>query len=449
MEKSDLTSVGFEILSDSRNRLYMNLPYMDRALFALVPVPGDRITVSTATDGEKLYYSGSFLADLYLRGVEKVNRLYLHIILHCILRHPFKKAGHDSALWDIACDAAVESILDNLPYACLGPGSAPVRQKFYGECLSEMKVLTAEGIYRKLFMERRSEYDLATLQRQFLGDDHGLWDMEKKDDRQSADRDQRWKDIASKVQTEMETALSEEANGGEAVLEQVRISARNDVDYRAFLRRFASSHEIVKSDPDGFDYIYYCYGLQRYGNMPLIEFPETKEEKRIEDLVIAIDTSMSTSGDLVREFLSCTYSILRTTETFTNRFNIHIVQCDDTLRSDTVIRTTEELKKYMENISLRGGSATDFRPVFDHIEELRKSGELRSMRGLIYFTDGLGIYPSRRPDYDAAFVLMEEPPMSYRMPPWCIKIVLDLPAFDRVRPETGDWLDEIEELPEL
>lgn len=448
MSKTDLSSIGLEILADSRNRLYMNMPYLDRALYALNPVFGEHITISAATDGESLYFNGAFLADLYLRSADRVNRMYLHIILHCMLRHVFKKRGHDSILWDLACDAAAESILDDMNCACIFEKASPVRQKFYGECFEEMKVLTAEGIYRKLLHDRRSEFEIATLQREFLSDDHGLWDTDGKDSTQSADQDEKWKNIASQIQTRMETSLSEEANGGEAVLEQVRISARNDVDYRAFLRRFASMHETLKSDADGFDYIYYCYGLQNYGNMPLIEFPETKEEKRIGDLVIAIDTSMSTSGELVREFLSCTYSILRSAETFTNRFNIHIVQCDDTLRSDTVVRTGEELKKYMDNVSICGGSATDFRPVFEYVEEKRKSGELGNLRGLIYFTDGMGKYPTKIPNYQTAFVLVEEPPLDYQIPTWAIKIVLDLPAFDRLEREV-EWDDELEELPEL
>ncbi|MDO5444974.1 MAG: VWA-like domain-containing protein [Eubacteriales bacterium] len=449
MPEPDFALIGLEILSDCRNRLYMSMPYLDQALFALSPQPGDGITVSFATDGEKIYYNGMHLSDMYLRSPSNVNRLFLHTLLHCMFRHLGKKRGHDGELWDAACDAAVESVIDGLPYECLNQSSAPARQKFYGECLEEMKVLTAEGIYRKLKKDRVDGFELAKLQRLFLYDDHGLWDMDGQDSSQSADLDEKWKDIASKVQTKMETALSEEANGGEAVLEQVRISARNDVDYRAFLRRFAARKEIVRTDPDSFDYIYYIYGLRRYGNMPLIEFSETKEEKRIEDLVIAIDTSMSTSGSLVREFLSCTYSILRSTETFTDRFNIHIIQCDNEVRSDTVIQTTEQLKHYMENVSLCGGSATDFRPVFDHITGLRKKGEFGSLRGLIYFTDGMGIYPHRKPDYEVAFVLLEEPPLSFRMPAWCRKIVLDIPALDRISEIDDDWLDLNEELPEL
>ena len=450
MAAPDLDAVGLEILNTSRNQLYIAMPYLDEALCALLPLPGGEITVTAATNGEQLYYSGAYLADLFMRSSTLCSRLYLHMILHCILRHLSKKKGRDAVLWDLACDAAVESILDDLPCPCVKANPNPARQKFYGECLCSLKVLTAEGIYRVLLKEKRSEFELARLQRAFLMDDHGLWCMDGQDSSQSADNDSKWKVIASRVQTGMETALTQQANGGEAVLEQVRISARNDVDYRAFLRRFAAPREVIRSDHDAFDYIYYTFGLIHYGNMPLIEPPETREEKRIEDLVLAIDTSMSTSGELVREFLRCTYSILRSAETFTQRLNIHIIQCDDTVRSDVVIHSMEQLRKYMDDVSLTGGSATDFRPVFEHISALQKEGQFSSLRGLIYFTDGMGIYPSQRPDYETAFVLLEEPPINYKMPAWAIRIVLDSPALDRSALSLeDDWEDAAEEMPQL
>ena len=457
MPDSDLSSIGQEILLQARNELMMALPYMGEALCALRFLPGEETTPTAACDGEALYYNAAFLADRFLRSGVLVTRLYLHTVLHCMLRHLAKKRGRESELWDLACDAAVESILDGFSYPCLARTPVPARLKFYGECRAEMKVLTAEGIYRYLLRARLSPFELAQLQRAFLEDDHGLWDPEQQDSEESSEQqDRKWQNIASRAQTGMETVLSQEAHGGEAVLEQIRVAARDDVDYRAFLRRFAAPREVLRCDEDAFDYVYYTYGLSHYGNMPLIEPPESKEEKRIEDLVIAIDTSMSTSGELVRAFLSCTYSVLRSVETFTSRLNIHIMQCDDELRSDTQIRSMAELQEYMDHIPLTGGSATDFRPVFDRIEALQKEGAFSSLRGLIYFTDGMGVYPSRRPPYETAFVLLEEPPLSYRMPPWCIRLVLDFPDLERAQHSSGipddtddDILDTLSELPDL
>lgn len=446
----DLSAIGGEILYTARNELYMNLPYLDVALCALRFQPGGGVTVSLATDGETLYYDGNWLADRYLRSRIYTNRAYLHVILHCMLRHLAKKRGKAPELWDLACDAAVESVLDELDYPCLDGGAAPAKRKFYGECRQDMPVLTAEGIYRRLLRLDLSDYERAQLQRAFLVDDHGLWDPEKRDGQeQSRRQDEAWKDLSEKTQTGMETVLAGQSTGGEAVLEQIQVANQDDVDYRAFLRRFAVPREVMAVDGDAFDYGFYTYGLQLYGNMPLVEPPETKEEKRIEDFVIAVDTSMSTSGELVRQFLACTYAILRSTETFTRKVNIRILQCDDQIRSDTAIHDLEELKRYMDHFELAGGSATDFRPVFEHVARLQKEGAFTSLRGLLYFTDGMGVYPQRRPPYDTAFVLLEEPPLSVRMPPWAIRLVLDLPGLERAARETAEELPDLIDLDEL
>ena len=42
----------------------------------------------------------------------------------------------------------------------------------------------------------------------------------------------------------------------------------------------------------------------------------------------------------------------------------------------------------------------------------------------MYFTDGRGVYPVRRPAYDTAFVFMEQDFLDVDVPPWAIKIIL-------------------------
>ena len=66
-------------------------------------------------------------------------------------------------------------------------------------------------------------------------------------------------------------------------------------------------------NPDEFDYIYYTYGLDRYGNMPLIEPLEYREARAVHDFAIAIDTSESVSGDLAAGVRK-TYNILKQAE---------------------------------------------------------------------------------------------------------------------------------------
>ncbi len=63
MEHRDFSGVGGDILLAARNELYLNLPYLDAALWALALAPGGGVTLSLAADGETLYYDGAFLAD--------------------------------------------------------------------------------------------------------------------------------------------------------------------------------------------------------------------------------------------------------------------------------------------------------------------------------------------------------------------------------------------------
>ena len=55
---------------------------------------------------------------------------------------------------------------------------------------------------------------------------------------------------------------------------------------------------------------------------------------------------------------------------------------------------------------------------------LRARREVVNLRGLIYFTDGLGIYPVQAPPYDTAFVFIENMFSDESVPAWAMKVVL-------------------------
>ena len=199
---------------------------------------------------------------------------------------------------------------------------------------------------------------------------------------------------------------------------------RERYDYREFLRKFAVFREELTVDPDSFDYNFYTYGLSLYGNMPLIEPLESKEVKKVSEFVIVIDTSMSCSGDLVRRFLEETYGILSDSGNFFRKVNIHIIQCDEKVHSDVKITGREELKDYMDSLELYGDGGTDFRPAFAYVEELMENREFENLRGLVYFTDGYGIFPAKMPPYRTAFVFMEQEPEEVDIPAWAMKLVI-------------------------
>jgi hypothetical protein len=183
---------------------------------------------------------------------------------------------------------------------------------------------------------------------------------------------------------------------------------------------------------DSFDYVFYNYGLTLYGNMPLIEPQEFKEVHKIEEFVIVIDTSMSCSGELVKTFLEQTYHILAETESFFRKIHIRILQCDEKVQSDVKITCQEELKEYMENFQVIGNGGTDFRPAFEYIQMLIDRKEFVNLKGMIYFTDGYGYYPRKKPPYDTAFVFMEEDYSDVAVPPWAMKLIIEKEELEEI-----------------
>ena len=112
-------------------------------------------------------------------------------------------------------------------------------------------------------------------------------------------------------------------------------------------------------------------------------------------------------------------------ESFAGSTNIRILTCDEQVRGDLKITSREEMEKALMDFTLEGGGGTDFRPAFAYVDELIRVGELTDLKGLIYFTDGRGIYPERPPRYETAFLFMEEDYTDVEVPPWAIRLVVE------------------------
>ena len=105
--------MGGEVLAVVRSGLYLDFRFLDMALSALNPAPDERCRV-LATDGQTLYYQPQRLLQLYQENPKYLNRLYLHTIFHCIFRHLWLKGRREPQLWSLACDIAVENVIDSL-----------------------------------------------------------------------------------------------------------------------------------------------------------------------------------------------------------------------------------------------------------------------------------------------------------------------------------------------
>lgn len=235
---------------------------------------------------------------------------------------------------------------------------------------------------------------------------------------------QRWEDISKRIQVDLDTfSHSWGENAGDFMASLAAVN-REKVDYADFLRRFAILGENIEVNDEEFDYIFYTYGLKLYKKMPLVEPLEYKEVKRVREFVIALDTSQSVAGDLVQAFVTKTWNILKQTENFFTKINVHILQCGARVEEDAKITSQDEFDEYINHMVLRGFGGTDFRPVFEHVNSLIKQHEFTNFKGLIYFTDGYGTFPAMMPEYEAAFVFIDQGRKPPEVPVWAMKLML-------------------------
>lgn len=418
-----LDSIGRKILAAARNELYLKMRFMDVALSSLIFVL-DEGACGMGTDGLYLYYNPQYLGGLYREDRVMVNRIYLHLVLHGIFRHMIRRKGREEERYSLACDIVTESIIDGMRHRCVLRSRSWLRRETYRRLGKEMKVLTAEKVYGALEKWNLSEAEFARLAGEFRVDDHSYWPTDDDQKKQSQIENQ-WQDISEQMETDMETFSKEASQESGHLIDQVKVENRVRFDYRQFLRKFSVLKEEMAVDEDTFDYVFYSYGLSFYGNMPLIEPQEWKEVQKVEEFAIVIDTSMSCSGELVKKFLEETYGVLSENDSFFRKVNIHIIQCDDQVQTDQKIESEEDLKDYMGHLELKGEGGTDFRPAFAYVESLIKQHAFERLKGLLYFTDGRGTYPSKMPPYETAFVFMKEDYEDVDVPPWAMKLVLE------------------------
>ena len=421
--------MGGEVLAVVRSELYLDFRFLDMALGALAPVP-DEMCRGLATDGVTLYYQPSALLRLYKQNPKYLTRLYLHTVFHCVFRHLWLRGRREKQLWHLACDIAVENVIDHLGRKSVTRPLTYLRQNAYRRITEEEKLVAAAPAYRWLC--RQTSGVLRQLEREFCTDDHRLWRDDPPDTPQQLPTplpQKTWQKIGERMQTEMELRDKEAGEGADALQQQIKAANRSRRSYKDFLRRFCVTREEVKLDPDEFDLNFYTYGLSVYGDMPLIEPLETRESKKIQELALVIDTSYSTSGELVRGFLAETYTLLKGRENFFHRMNLHLIQADNAVQQDLLIRNEEELIHAMNHFELRGGGGTDFRPAFAYVDQLCAEKKFTNLRGLLYFTDGMGQYPVRRPGYDTAFLFLGDRFDDANVPPWAMKLVLEEEEF--------------------
>ena len=411
-----------KILELIQNELYVDFRYLDVAVSALTLTPNDSLR-STATDGISFFFPPEQILRVFRSNPLFLNRAVLHCVFHCIFRHLWIRGSLDPDLWNLSCDIAVEWIIDSFEKKSVKRALSGIRTNIYNDFRQYKIPITAANIYRYLLPDIADNPDrLNQLMMEFFTDDHRFWPKKPSTSPSAAKAGQSWDKISRRMEQELNLRGDDSASGIDAMKTQIK-EGKSRRSYKDFLRKFTVLKEELHCDYDEFDLNYYSYGLRLYKNMPLIEPLESREVTKISEFVIVIDTSYSTNGPLVQKFLEETFQIIQERDSFFHKSQIRIIQCDNQVHSDTIIKEQRDIPKLLNNFELIGGEGTEFSPALSYIYKLLEDGEFQNLKGVLFFTDGKGIYPAKRPPYETAFLFLgeEEHP---DVPAWAMKLIL-------------------------
>ena len=349
-------------------KLLLQFPYFASLALRLKPVEDSRCP-TMGTDGRVLAYNPDFVAKL---SDSELIYILAHECLHCVLQHLWRRGTRIHALFNIATDEAINTMLH---YEC--GMENPKTIEVY--CHKEYVGMSAEEIYDLL------EKNVTYVQL----DSHDMWEDghdgtdgdEEKDGSGGENSTSVSKKSRDELKADWELATQQMVESMKsqgklpASLERlISISTKQRVDWRLLLRYLMTNRS--KSD-------YTFFPPNRRHVWRGIYLPSTKSETM--DIAVAIDTSGSVGNKELSEFLGELESI-RTSVPCT----VWVIYCD------AAVHNTQRLEEYdlIDTSLVKGGGGTDFRSAFTYLADNDIIPDV-----LVYITDLMGTFPEETPPY--------------------------------------------------
>ena len=389
-------------LAAARTRLILDKPFLGSLVMHLPLKAADpKWCKTTATDAKNFYYNPAYIDRLNL---EQTQFVLAHEAMHCALSHFARRNHRQKHRWDVACDYAVNMILDD--ERMRGPDNALMSAAYRG--------LTAEEIYpvlhedppeetqdTHLFDNEANEGGEGEPQEQDGGAGQGKSSGQEGGGSGAAEA--REPDAASAQDGEARPAppadpgsLSEQWKNRLAAAAQMARQAGKlspslmrlvddllapQLPWRALLARYMM--RVARDD----------YSFQRTSRREAAALMPRLHSQGV-DVVVALDTSGSVQAEELREFLAEIDALKGQV-----RASVTLHACDDKLDANGPWRFAQwEAMALPEEVS--GGGGTDFRPLFDWVEREHLAPDL-----LVYFTDAQGRFPEREPAYPVVWLV--------------------------------------------
>jgi hypothetical protein len=396
------------------------------SIFEMVPV---KEKTDLASDGKHLFYQPEYVLSAYNMGnKDDLKQELIHLTLHGLLGHYEldEQYSRRTIIWDVM-DRQVGKLNEMLGGARLGDILEEERDDLDDYDLAlYFKACKLPSVANRLRKDRVI-YKL---------DNHYLWhcgvmvaelsqeegDGKGKEGRDKASERGDWKTARRLLTGEEQQNLSQmvkslRQQGGHQIrygdefgtgmmnVQQAKVEGNS---YQEVLREFFASREQVKEQIDSIDPMLYHYGMELYGDVPIIEPVEVSDMPSLHAIVIAVDTSGSCSGCVAERFLKETNNLLKDIRFMGGAEKLYLIQCDAVIQQEDVYEGDVELEQFsdFEEKMWMGWGGTSFIPVFKRIRELQNQGE--TIDCLIYLSDGEGSFPKQPPDCPTFFVMPEE-----------------------------------------
>ena len=366
-------------ITKAKTRLMVKHPYFGLLASRLKTEASDKVE-AFLSDGKTLQYNPDYFLE---EGIETIEFALANSVMHHVLAHENRKLSRQGWLWQLATDYAINNILKQNGFKL--PKRVHYDERFEG--------MYAEAIYAHLKDEIKNEdYN------DDESNEEGFNEQNKnrmKEQQPPQDNKNRCDDNLPLLPKELDPQLEEDwARAMRDALEKAqnqghkpggierlfKITSDTSVDWRSELYQAVNRH--LKTD-----YTFSKPNKKMIANG--VYLPSIHSDSLI--ITVAIDSSGSVNEELLGIFMSELEALMMS---FPDT-EVDLLICDAKIQGVYRYVSGEIL-----DFSLKGGGGTDFRPVFNYIEN-----ELSDTSLLIYFTDAEGRFPDNEPLYETIWVL--------------------------------------------
>jgi predicted metal-dependent peptidase len=362
-------------LTRARTQLLLNQPFFGALCLRLKLMEGGVLTM--ATDGRRILFNPEFVHSL---KPDELQAVLAHEVMHCALGHHCRRGQRDPQLWNEAADLAINPLLvangfslpagalidpefDNLSaeeiYArrlqpkCNGDNSAPQVSDGTGNSQPDQSPSRGSGSHEQSQDQATTvrEVRIGRSESSLPGGFGEVMDVMNEDGTVASEaersRQQHEWSIAADQAIRSAEACGHAANNIDRPLAESRQSKQ---DWRSILRDFVAARtpSDYRWNPPNRRFVasgLYVPSIARTG---------------LGSIVIGVDTSGSIGDEELKQFAGEISSICDEAQPE----SVHLVYCDAAVQGVQEFGPSEPVQ-----LEPKGGGGTDFRPVFQWVEE--------------------------------------------------------------------------------